>query len=50
MCVCVCLRARNIGKYFVSLLDEPSYRKNVSPSDKHLWRFLKNAVSVAEKS
>ena len=49
VCVCVCLLARNLGEYFVSFLDEPSYRKNVSPSDKQLWRFLKN-VSVAEKS
>ena len=47
--MCVCLLARNLGEYFVSLLDEPSSRKNVSPSDKKLWRFLKN-VSVAEKS
>ena len=50
MCVCVsvCLSARNLGEYFVSLLDEPSDRKNVSPSDKQLWRYLKN-VSVTEK-
>ena len=41
--------ARNLGEYFVSLLDEPSNRKNLSPSDKKVWRFLKN-VSVAEKS
>ena len=36
MCVSVCLLARNLGEYFVSLLDEPSGRKNVSPSDKQL--------------
>ena len=50
VCVClsVCLLARNLGEYFVSLLDEPSDRKNVSPSDKKLWRFLKN-ISVPEK-
>ena len=39
VCVClsVCLLVRNLGEYFVSLLDEPSYRKNASPSDKQLW-------------
>ena len=47
VCVCVCLLAHNLGEYFVSLLDEPSDRKNMSPSDKQLWQFLKN-VSVAE--
>ena len=45
----VCLLPRNLGEYFVSLLFEPIARKNVSPSDKQLWRFLKN-VLVAEKS
>ena len=49
MCVCVCLLVRNLGEYFVSLLAEPIAGKNVSPSDKQLWRFLKN-VLVAEKS
>ena len=51
MCVClsVCLLVRNLGEYFVSLLVEPIAGKNVSPSDKQLWRFLKN-VLVAEKS
>ena len=55
MCVCVCvclsvcLLVRNLGEYFVSLLVEPIAGKNVSPSDKKLWRFLKN-VLVAEKS
>ena len=51
LCVClsVCLLVRNLGEYFVSLLVEPIAGKNVSPSDKQLWRFLKN-VLVAEKS
>ena len=49
MCVSVCLLVRNLGEYFVSLLVEPIVGKNVSPSDKKLWRFLKN-VLVAEKS
>ena len=49
VCVCVCLLVRNLGEYFVSLLVEPIAGKNVSPSDKQLWRFLKN-VLVAEKS
>ena len=40
---------RNLGEYFVSLLVEPIAGKNVSPSDKKLWRFLRN-VLVAEKS
>ena len=47
--VCVCLLVRNLGEYFVSLLVEPIAGKNVSPSDKKLWRFLKN-ILVAEKS
>ena len=47
--MCVCLLVRNLGEYFVSLLVEPIAGKNVSPSDKQLWRFLKN-VLVAEKS
>ena len=45
VCVCVCLLVRNLGEYIV----EPTAEKNVSPSDKQLWRFLKN-VLVAEKS
>ena len=55
MCVCVCvclsvcLLVRNLGEYFVSLLVEPIVGKNVSPSDKQLWRFSKNDL-VAEKS
>ena len=49
VCVSVCLLVRNLGEYFVSLLVEPIAGKNVSPSDKQLWRFLKN-VLVAEKS
>ena len=49
MCVSVCLLPRNLGEYFVSLLFEPIAGKNVSPSDKQLWRFLEN-VLVAEKS
>ena len=40
---------RNLGDSFVSLLVEPIAGKNVSPSDKQLWRFSKN-VLVAEKS
>ena len=47
--MCVCLLVCNLGEYFVSLLVEPIAGKNVSPSDKQLWRFLKN-VLVAEKS
>ena len=55
MCVClsvclsVCLLVRNLGEYFVSLLVEPIAGKNVSPSDKKLWRFSKNVLG-AEKS
>ena len=40
---------RNLGDSFVSLLVEPIAGKNVSSSDKQLWRFSKN-VLVAEKS
>ena len=47
--MCLCLLVRNLAEYFVSLLIEPIAGKNVSPSDKQLWRFLKN-VLVAEKS
>ena len=42
VCVSVCLLTRNLGECFVSLLFEPIAGKNVSPSDKKLWRFLKN--------
>ena len=51
VCVCVCVRVLpcNLGECFVSLLVEPIAGKNMSPSDKQLWRFLKN-ISVAEKS
>ena len=44
MCPFLC----NLIDSFVSLLFEPIARKNVSPSDKILWQFLKN-VLVAEK-
>ena len=49
ICLCVCVFLRNLGDSFVSLLVEPIAGKNVSPSDKKLWRFSKN-VLVAEKS
>ena len=49
VCVCVCVLPRNLGECFISLLVEPTAGKNVSLSDKQLWRFLKN-VFVAEKS
>ena len=49
VCVCVCVLPHNLGECFVLLLIEPIARKNVSPSDKQLWRFLKNFL-VAEKS
>ena len=49
MCVSVCLLPRNLGECFVSFIVEPIAGKNVSPSDKQLWRFLKN-ILVAEKS
>ena len=39
---------RNLGDSFISLLVETIAGKNVSPSDKQLWRFLKN-ILVAEK-
>ena len=39
---------RNLGDSFVSLLIESIAGKNVSPSDKQLWRFLKNILG-AEK-
>ena len=37
--MCLCLLPRNLGECFVSLLVEPIAGKNVSPSDKKLWRF-----------
>ena len=46
--MCVCVSLRNLGDRIVSLFVEPIARKNTSPSDKNLWRFLKN-VLVAEK-
>ena len=46
--MCVCVLPRNLRDSFVSLLVEPIAGKNVSPSDKQLWRFPKN-VLVAEK-
>ena len=51
MCVsvCVCVFPRNLGECFVSLLVEPIAGKNVSPSNKQLWRFLKNVLGT-EKS
>ena len=49
MCVCVCVLPCNLGERFVLLLVEPIDGKNVSPSDKQVWRFLKN-ILVAEKS
>ena len=49
VCVCVCVLPHNVGECFVSLLVEPIAGKTMSPSDKQLWRFLKN-ISVAEKS
>ena len=45
----MCLFLHNLRDSFVSLLVEPIAGKNVSPSDKQLWRFLKN-ILVAEKS
>ena len=48
VCVSVCLLPRNLGECFVSLLVEPIAGNNASPSNKQLWRFLKD-VSVAEK-
>ena len=47
--VCLCLLPRNLGECFVSILFQPIAGKNVSPSNKQLWRFLKT-VLVAEKS
>ena len=40
---------RNLGDSFVWLLAEPIARKNMSPSDKKFWPFLKNVLG-AEKS
>ena len=49
MCVSVCYLVINLGECFISLLVELIAGKNVSPSDKQLWRFLKNFL-IAEKS
>ena len=49
VCVSVCVLPCNFGEYFVSLLFKPIAGKNMSPSDKQLWRFLKNFL-LAEKS
>ena len=55
VCVCVCPSVcvlqvpRNLGECFVLVLFEPIAGKNVSPSDKQLWRYLKNFL-VAKKS
>ena len=49
VCLCVCVLPRNLGDSFVLLLIESIAGKNVSPSDKQLWRFLKNILG-AEKS
>ena len=40
---------RNLGECFILFFVEPIAGKNMSPSDKQLWRFLKN-ILVAEKS
>ena len=47
--MCVCVSLRNLGDSYISLLVEPLSGKNVSHSDKKLWRFLKN-ILIAEKS
>ena len=39
---------RNLGDSFVSLLVESIAGKNMSPSDKQLWRFLKNILGAEE--
>ena len=49
VCLCVCELPHNLGDSFVSLLVEPIAGKNVSPSDKKLWQFLKNILGI-EKS
>ena len=49
VCLCVCVLPRNLGDSFVLLLVESIAGKNVSPSDKKLWQFLKNILE-AEKS
>ena len=51
VCVCVsvlCLFPRNLGECFVLLLFEPIAGKNMSPSDKKLWRFKKKRLSCRE--
>ena len=49
VCVCVCVFLHNLGDSFILFLVEPIAGKNVSPSNKSLWRFSRN-VLVAEKS
>ena len=51
VCVCVCVSVCSFVILEIAsfLLVEPIAGKNVSPSDKRLWRFSKN-VLVAEKS
>ena len=49
VCLCVCYLIILENASFHSVLVEPIAGKNVSPSDKQLWRFLKN-ILVAEKS
>ena len=44
MCLCACVLPCNLGECFISLLVEPIAGKNVSPSDKNLWRFSKNVL------
>ena len=48
-CVCICVLPRNLRECFISLLVEPIAGKNMSPSNKQLWQFLKNFLG-AEKS
>ena len=48
VCLCVCLVPCNLRGYFISLLVELMAGKNVSPSDRRLWRILKSII-VAEK-
>ena len=45
----MCLFFCNLGDSFISLLVELFAGKNVSHSDKQLWRFSKN-ILIAEKS
>ena len=36
--LCVCVSLRNLGECFILIFIEPIPGKNVSPSDKNLWR------------